>query len=205
MRSRGPVPRAANTVSPLHDGASRRPHSARAGFSATPGSQRQRPHSARVMYKAYPEQGKSPGYRQRHDYDAAHRKQMRERAQQSSGESPMKKVPRVSVRVHPPPKCSLESNQNRAEFRASIWGKSESRGWKYARFLIPSPVSIWIPARCGTNMHGFGWIRDSISSPLGFACQLTGNWFYGTRHFSTQRRLPTRAFDFPARTDPRAL
>ena len=42
----------------------------------------------------------------------------------------------------------LDSNRNRAllDFCTGFWGKSESRGWKYAQFLISSPNSTWFPA-----------------------------------------------------------
>ena len=38
-------------------------------------------------------------------------------------------------------KCHREYIQNRTDFWTRLQGKSESRGWKYARFLIPSPGS----------------------------------------------------------------
>ena len=46
-----------------------------------------------------------------------------------------------------PPKCYLESTLNRADFSTALWGKSESRAWKYAPFLISSLGSILFPAR----------------------------------------------------------
>ena len=40
---------------------------------------------------------------------------------------------------------------------AILKGESESRGWKYARFRIPCPGSIWFPAK---SLCGFGCIHD---------------------------------------------
>ena len=45
-----------------------------------------------------------------------------------------------------PLKCYLASILNRARFRTGFWGKSESRAWKNAQFLISSSGSTWFPA-----------------------------------------------------------
>ena len=55
----------------------------------------------------------------------------------------------VLARVQPKPRRVLNQLQ----------GKSESRGWNYARFLISSPGSIWFSLHGANNPRGVGSIR----------------------------------------------